>query len=162
MQQIRRMDLEINDAIKKAENSTNPHHLSGRCSVFCKSDCTHALNKGESIADVTAGLSKLIAGKIKELLVKVNAQNVLMIGGTARNSLVVDYLKENFPSLEVPESCYYFEALGAALWAYNTQKTHQLANFYKPFKPSFDTLKPINSIDTWLLSKNLSYVTTTS
>ncbi len=58
LQQIRRMNVNIKQAVELARTSENPHQLSGRCSVFCKSDCTHALNKGESIADVTAGLAE--------------------------------------------------------------------------------------------------------
>ncbi|HPO49375.1 MAG TPA: BadF/BadG/BcrA/BcrD ATPase family protein [Spirochaetota bacterium] len=65
MQQIRRMNVTIDQAIELSKKSVNPHELSGRCSVFCKSDCTHALNKGESIADVAAGLAKMIAKKIE-------------------------------------------------------------------------------------------------
>ncbi|HPK62940.1 MAG TPA: BadF/BadG/BcrA/BcrD ATPase family protein, partial [Spirochaetota bacterium] len=72
MQQIKRMNVSVEEAIALSRTSTNPHQLSGRCSVFCKSDCTHALNKGESIADVAAGLARMIAKKIHELIVKLN------------------------------------------------------------------------------------------
>ncbi|MDP3179640.1 MAG: BadF/BadG/BcrA/BcrD ATPase family protein, partial [Spirochaetaceae bacterium] len=52
LQQIRRMNIGIDEAVALAKTSEKPHQLSGRCSVFCKSDCTHALNKGEPVADV--------------------------------------------------------------------------------------------------------------
>ena len=41
LQQIRRMDLSVEEAVKLSNND-NAHFVSGRCSVFCKSDCTHA------------------------------------------------------------------------------------------------------------------------
>jgi len=45
LQQLKRMDLSVEDAMNIADGS-NPYKVAGRCSVFCKSDCTHALNKG--------------------------------------------------------------------------------------------------------------------
>ena len=46
LQQLRRMNASLDDAAQWAAIE-EPHYVSGRCSVFCKSDCTHALNKGE-------------------------------------------------------------------------------------------------------------------
>ena len=45
LQQLRRMDVSLDEAAQWAAE-TEPYHVSGRCSVFCKSDCTHATNKG--------------------------------------------------------------------------------------------------------------------
>jgi len=45
MQQLRRMGVTLEEAAKWSAN-TEPYAVSGRCSVFCKSDCTHAINKG--------------------------------------------------------------------------------------------------------------------
>ncbi|MCW9097900.1 MAG: hypothetical protein OQJ93_10965 [Ignavibacteriaceae bacterium] len=67
LQELRRMNVSLDEAARWAA-STKPHHVSGRCSVFCKSDCTHATNKGVPKAKVTAGLCKMMASKILELL----------------------------------------------------------------------------------------------
>ena len=45
LQQLRRMNVTIEEASRWAA-SDEYHPVSGRCSVFCKSDCTHAMNKG--------------------------------------------------------------------------------------------------------------------
>ncbi|HOL85575.1 MAG TPA: CoA activase, partial [Thermoclostridium caenicola] len=45
LQQLKRMDLSVEEAMAVAD-ARNPYKVAGRCSVFCKSDCTHALNKG--------------------------------------------------------------------------------------------------------------------
>jgi hypothetical protein len=124
LQQIRRMDISIDEAIGLARTSTTPHALSGRCSVFCKSDCTHALNKGIPIGDVAAGLARMIAKKIEELLVKIGARRVLLVGGTTKNDVVVGYLREVFERVDVPPVAPYFEALGAALWAFDTHQAN--------------------------------------
>ncbi|HOV12806.1 MAG TPA: acyl-CoA dehydratase activase [Spirochaetota bacterium] len=147
MQQIRRMNVTIDQAIDLSKKSTNPHELSGRCSVFCKSDCTHALNKGESIADVAAGLAKMIAKKIEELLVKIDSKRVMLVGGTAQNDVVVDYVRKNLSIVDVPKEAPYFEALGAAIWALRVKQDQIPAkgDYYKEKKSSFDFLKPLSN-----------------
>ena len=97
------------------------YNISGRCSVFCKSDCTHALNKGVAKADVAAGLTKMMAQKIIELTAKSKKQNALIIGGVSQNKAVVNHLYDSFNNLTIPDEAMYFEALGAALYALNNE-----------------------------------------
>jgi predicted CoA-substrate-specific enzyme activase len=116
LQQLRRMNVSLAQVSEWAAVE-NAHHVSGRCSVFCKSDCTHATNKGIPKSQVTAGLCKMMANKILELLKKVDRKNIMVVGGTAQNQVMVEYLKQEIPGLIVPPEAPYFEALGAALWA---------------------------------------------
>jgi len=74
LQQLGRMDLSL-DEVARMEAPEALHQVSGRCSVFCKSDCTHALNKGIPKAQVVAGLSRMLAGKALELLRRTFASN---------------------------------------------------------------------------------------
>ncbi len=67
LQQLNRMDVPLDDSSQTGA-SADPYKVSGRCSVFCKSDCTHALNVGIPIASVVSGLSDMMAGKILELI----------------------------------------------------------------------------------------------
>jgi len=116
LQQLRRMNVSLEEAAKWAAE-TEPYPVSGRCSVFCKSDCTHATNKGIPKSKVTSGLCRMMADKILELLKKVELRNIMVTGGTALNRTMVTYLKDAIPGLSVPPEAPYFEALGAALWA---------------------------------------------
>lgn len=145
LQQIRRMNVNIEQAVELSRTSENPHQLSGRCSVFCKSDCTHALNKGESIADVTAGLARMIAKKIEELLVKINAKKVLVVGGTAQNDVVIEFIRQNFEVVDVPKEAPYFEALGAALYALREKQSvlPERGSYFKDIKSSFEFMNPL-------------------
>jgi len=120
LQQLRRMDVSLDEAAKWSAFE-DAHHVSGRCSVFCKSDCTHATNKGIPRSQVTAGLCKMMASKILELLKKVDRKNIMVAGGTALNHTMIKYLEKDIPGLIVPEQAPYFEALGAALWALETE-----------------------------------------
>lgn len=122
LQQIKRMNLNADEAARLALEG-EPYNISGRCSVFCKSDCTHALNKGASKSSVTAGLSRMMAGKMLELSAKAKGEKPLLIGGVSKNKAVQKHLREKYPGLEIPEEAAYFEALGAAVYALE-QKTY--------------------------------------
>jgi len=148
LQQLRRMDVSLAEASQWAATEA-PYHVSGRCSVFCKSDCTHATNKGIPKAKVTAGLCQMMAQKILELLKKVERRNIMLIGGAARNSMMVSYLQQEIEGLIVPKQAPYFEALGAALWALENEtiaypETHRL---FKSEVDSFDTLPPLKDFE---------------
>ncbi|MBC2716482.1 MAG: activase [Desulfobacteraceae bacterium] len=124
LQQLRRMDVSLED-IEGWTDNEDPHHVSGRCSVFCKSDCTHATNKGIPKSQVTAGLCVMMSNKVLELLKKVDRKNIMVTGGTALNKMMINNLKAEIPGLIVPKEAPYFEALGTALWALD----HQTAPF---------------------------------
>ena len=149
LQQIRRMNLGAEEAIKLAENE-HPHKISGRCSVFCKSDCTHALNIGEPKGAVVAGLCRMISGKITELLSAIPQKNVILTGGVSKNKIVVKFLKEQVDKLLIPEESSYFEALGAAIYGLkqDTKKYPGIESVYKEGISSFEFLKKLStSID---------------
>ena len=145
LQQIRRMDVGIEKAIELAGSGTS-YAVSGRCSVFCKSDCTHALNKGVAIADVTSGLCQMIAQKIIELLAKVPHKRVLAVGGTARNRVVIDKLKQEIPGVHVPQEAPYFEALGAAIAAFEKGRSRPEQLFRKEHS-NFSFLPPLKDVE---------------
>ena len=124
LQQIRRMGLQLEEAVELAKQGT-PHKIAGRCSVFCKSDCTHALNKGEPRANIAAGLCFMMADKIGELIKDIKSDKSTLIGGGSLNTAMVKILKERLEkrggTLVVPDTAAVFEAYGAALWAVNNE-----------------------------------------
>jgi predicted CoA-substrate-specific enzyme activase len=116
LQQIRRMDLSLNQAVEMASSGV-AHKIAGRCSVFCKSDCTHALNKGELRENIAAGLCLMMADKISDLVKDLQSDFVIIVGGGSKNHAMVEILRKRFPRIEIPEHADCFEALGAAIWA---------------------------------------------
>ncbi|MEJ2657995.1 MAG: acyl-CoA dehydratase activase, partial [Desulfobacterales bacterium] len=146
LQQLRRMNVTLEEAIQFTAGA-EPYPVSGRCSVFCKSDCTHATNKGIPKSKVTAGLCQMMAQKILELLKKVERKNIMITGGTARNRMMIDRLREEIPGLIVPDEAPYFEALGAALWGLEHQTTTLSAtsDLFGKEAASFDTLPPLKN-----------------
>jgi predicted CoA-substrate-specific enzyme activase len=122
MQQIGRMNLSVDEAVSISLNST-PFRVSGRCSVFCKSDCTHALNKGIPKEQVASGLALMIAEKAEELLKKVPGGDIMIVGGVSRNKAVVEFMRKKHPDIYIPEQAPYFEALGAAIYGIRNNVT---------------------------------------
>ncbi len=157
LQQLRRMDVSLETAGQWAA-ATEPYAVSGRCSVFCKSDCTHATNKGIPKARVTAGLGQMMANKVLELLKKVERRDLMLVGGTARNQMMVRYLRQAIPGLVVPDEAPYFEALGAALWALeNTPRPFPgLANLFVAHQRRFDLLPPLRQFEDRVTFKSIS------
>ncbi|GFK95939.1 2-hydroxyisocaproyl-CoA dehydratase activator [Fundidesulfovibrio magnetotacticus] len=117
-QQLARMGLAVED-LPGLDPQAQPWAVSGRCSVFCKSDCTHALNKGADKSSVVAGLGRMMALRCLELLEGLPPAPVLLTGGCAANPFLVRFLRQELPALTVPPEAPWFEALGAALWAEN-------------------------------------------
>ncbi|MBW2656291.1 MAG: activase, partial [Deltaproteobacteria bacterium] len=144
LQQLRRMNVSLDEAAQWAAVE-EAHHVSGRCSVFCKSDCTHATNKGIPRSQVAAGLCKMMASKILELLKKVDPKNIMIVGGTARNRMVIEYLQQEIPGLIIPIEAPYFEALGAALWALENETAPYpgLSELLLTEVATFDNLSPL-------------------
>lgn len=126
LQQIRRMDLDLEHALEIAKPDASLR-ISSRCSVFCKSDCTHALNKGKDKGQVVSELGRMIATKIWELISKTKKNKITLIGGVSKNQVAVNYLREHVDSLHIPQEAAYFEALGAGLWALHNKKNHKIA-----------------------------------
>lgn len=144
LQQIGRMNIDINEALQLADEE-NYYVVSGRCSVFCKSDCTHALNKGIEKGLVVSGLCKMIADKTIELLAKQKSVKILLIGGVSRNKTVVKFIKEKYPLAAIPEEAPYFEALGAALKGLEKYSGIDSQNIFRENSNTFASLEPLTS-----------------
>ncbi len=145
LQQLRRMDVSLEQAAQWAVE-TEPYPVSGRCSVFCKSDCTHATNKGIPRQRVTAGLCRMMASKILELLKNLERRDLMLTGGTAQNRMMVNYLSQAIDGLIVPEQAPYFEALGAALWGLENSVAEfpGYKNLFRKVSSGFDRLAPLS------------------
>lgn len=148
LQQIRRMGISVEEAINSAQTD-EPHTVSGRCSVFCKSDCTHATNKGVPKGRVAAGLCKMMAGKVLEIIRQIPRQDIMIIGGTSQNSVMIDYLRKEITNLVIPKEAPYFEAMGCALWALNNETTPfpETENLFKKEQDAFFYLPPLKNFE---------------
>jgi predicted CoA-substrate-specific enzyme activase len=119
IQQIGRMGLDRDEAIQLSFGGAVVP-LASRCSVHCKSDITHKLNRHEATpADILHTLHDSMANKVIALLEKGRRelQRVLLIGGLTHNAAMVAALRAKLTGVDfavLPESPW-FEAWGAAL-----------------------------------------------
>lgn len=148
LQQLGRMGLTIED-LKNKYIEEEAYDISGRCSVFCKSDCTHALNKGIEKDRVVAGLCKMMALKITELLTSFEGKNIIMTGGISKIDPIVQFVDSSVDSVLVPENSGSFEAYGAALWALDneTVKIPPMEDLFIEGHTSFDFLQSLNKAE---------------
>jgi len=141
LQQIKRMGITHKeaDAITHVDKA---YEVSGRCSVFCKSDCTHALNKGQNKDSIVAGLCDMMALRILEHLGENVSKRVWLLGGCSKNTLMVKSLRRHIANLVIPEEAAYFEAFGCALWALEkvTTKIESKKHLFSGEKKSFSIL----------------------
>ena len=156
LQQLHRMNATLEDASRWSDAEV-PHPVSGRCSVFCKSDCTHATNKGVPRSRVAAGLCRMMAEKILELLKKIPKRHIMLVGGTAKNRMMVSYLRRHVEGLIVPEQAPYFEALGAALWALDhpTRPFSGQSSLFTQSATHIDRLQPLNAFRNQVTFKSM-------
>ncbi|MFO7881934.1 MAG: acyl-CoA dehydratase activase [Kosmotogaceae bacterium] len=139
LQQIERMGISL-DYANTVDTEKN-YELSSRCSVFCKSDCTHALNKGIDKDQVLNGLGKVMASKIIELAHKAGAKSIMLVGGVSKNELMKKHLRKTL-DIVVPKEALYFEAYGSKLWGEQNNITQKSSGkIFKDFELSF-TLHP--------------------
>jgi predicted CoA-substrate-specific enzyme activase len=151
MQQLGRMGLSPEEAVT-CGRAESPYKVSGRCSVFCKSDCTHAMNKGVPKGRIVAGLSEMMAGKILELLRQVRGKRVMLVGGTARNDVMTASLRKEIDHLIIPQEAAYFEALGSAVWALDREPgpVPDMGTLFRSGESSFTCLEPLEAFTGWV------------
>ncbi len=119
IQQIERLGVSLPEAISLAQKGTKTD-LAYRCSVHCKSDITHKLNRGESsIEDLLASVLASMVNKVKGLIFqsRVDVKRMLVIGGVSLNDAFIKILKEEIDDIEViiKDVSSVFEAFGTAL-----------------------------------------------
>ncbi len=119
VQLVGRMGLDLDAAIQLS-SSGKVVPLASRCTVHCKSDITHKLNRHEATpADILKTLHDSMAGKVIALLEKgqIPLRRVLLIGGATHNDSLLQALRQKLPTtafVTLHESPW-FEAWGAAL-----------------------------------------------
>jgi predicted CoA-substrate-specific enzyme activase len=119
IQQIDRLNLTLQEAIQLALKGKKTE-LASRCSVHCKSDITHKLNRGEaSVEDLLTSVLASMVSKVQVLMIqsRVNVKRMLVIGGVSLNEAFMKILGEELPGINIvtKEVSPVFEAYGTAL-----------------------------------------------
>jgi len=123
-QLVERFDLSIEEASDLCAEEGAPAALSGRCPVILKTDMTHLANKGESRAQILAGLYDAVCENVQVLIKpSVSPPNLVLIGGVNRSKRIRGHFRNfvekhemNFIDVDVDDALF-FEALGNAVLA---------------------------------------------
>ncbi|MHA1555316.1 MAG: acyl-CoA dehydratase activase [Candidatus Heimdallarchaeota archaeon] len=119
IQQIDRLGLSLPEAIQLALKGKKTE-IASRCSVHCKSDITHKLNRGEALVEdlLTSVLASMVS-KVQAMIIqsRVDAKRMLVIGGVSLNEAFIKILREELPKVNIviKEVSPVFEAYGTAL-----------------------------------------------
>lgn len=150
VQQFQRMGMNLQEGIAAGKNGKKVN-LASRCSVHCKSDATHKLNKGEcSTDDIACSLIYDLSEKVSKMVASSGwpSKKIMIVGGLSLNHLFVETLKEKFPDslLIVPEQGPCLEAFGASLFAadLNGGNKTSITELFHPVLSGFRTLNPLS------------------
>jgi len=113
------LDITLEEAIELGKKGKKIE-LASRCSVHCKSDVTHKLNRGEaSIEDILTSVLASMVNKVLGLITqsRVDVKRLLLIGGISLNEAFVQILQEELGEIEVviKDVSSVFEAYGTSL-----------------------------------------------
>ncbi len=126
--QMTRLGLSIEDYSDLVSRAESVPRISGRCSVFAKTDIIHRQQEGVAVEDILLGLCYAMAKSFKALIVRglpVEAP-VALAGGVALNAGVVRAMRDVFGLAEDELLCgdeaLFAQATGAALHARGGEK----------------------------------------
>lgn len=135
--QMYRLGLKTEDYSKIAEKAVSVPRLSGRCSVFAKTDIIHRQQEGVPTPDILLGLCYATIRNLKSTVIKnlPVEKPLALCGGIIHNSGVIKAVKdifeledEEFIALEDSE---YIQAIGAASMAKENTASFSLQNCYE-------------------------------
>jgi len=150
VQQFKRMDLSLEDGIQQSYCG-KAVQLATRCSVHCKSDVTHKLNKAEcSTADIATSLIADLAHKIYRMidLAQWPANKIVVCGGVSANKAFLAKLSSSLQGKELIalEQSPYLEAYGAALLASGLSNTEVVPRKEQWLRPKIFSLPTTNRL----------------
>lgn len=154
VQQFQRMGLSLEQGIDASYHGREVE-LATRCSVFCKSDITHKLNKGEhSKSDIARSLIEDLVRKVVRLIdaAKWPASSMVLSGGLMLNRAFAEALRRSLSerkiAIQVEDAC--LEALGASLFASDASGSSAEGNGVATVKatgPNHGHLKPLREAE---------------
>ncbi len=121
--QMERLGARIEDYSRLVARASYVPRLSGRCSVFAKTDIIHRQQEGVPVEDILLGLCYALVKSYKALIVRnlPVERPVALSGGCLRNQGVVSAVRSVFGldehELLIDEGQLFFQAAGAALHA---------------------------------------------
>ncbi len=125
--QMYRLGLRIEDYSTIIENATTVPRISGRCSVFAKTDIIHCQQEGMPTADILLGLCYATIRNLKATIIKNMPveKPLALCGGIVKNKGVIKAVKDIFELKDgdflVSDDYVFVQAIGAAQYAFESK-----------------------------------------
>lgn len=124
------LELSLDELGREAVRAANPAQISSQCVVFAESEVVSLKAKGESKANISAGVHYATARRIKNLINRLDIENtVLFTGGVSNNEGMAKALEEVL-RIELGRTRLdrtLTGALGAAIYAAHFHETGETA-----------------------------------
>jgi predicted CoA-substrate-specific enzyme activase len=168
-QQASRLGYNIEDVGKIVSKAGKSSRIAGRCSVFAKSDMIHVQQKGDQPPEILKGLCDAVVRNFKGSITRGKKTDppVIMLGGVAMNSGIIEAMEEAFElgdgELIVPGYYAWMGAIGSAFIereegdkqldteSFNGLNLEALENYLTNIKADFTIKEPLNFDNTILL-----------
>ncbi len=112
----RALEASVDEMSKITLQSTQTLSMNAQCAVFGESEVVSLIHQRTPKPDIARAVMNAIAGRVASIARMVGLEeDVVMVGGMARNAGFVDSLKKSIDmNVVVPEDPDYIGALGAA------------------------------------------------
>jgi predicted CoA-substrate-specific enzyme activase len=112
----RALEITVEEMARLSSTSNQSISLNAQCAVFGESEVISLIHQRVAKQDIAKAVHDAVAGRIASLARAVGLeQDIVMIGGVAKNDGLVDALKKEIDmDLIVPQDPEYMGALGAA------------------------------------------------
>jgi predicted CoA-substrate-specific enzyme activase len=123
------LGIKVEDMGKISLTSSHKVQISNFCTVFAQQEVVSRLSEGVPMEDILAGLHDALASRVASLARRVGIeQDVVLTGGVAKNTGVVQAMRENLGcDFLIPDDPLITGALGAAILA----KEHAIRSLAK-------------------------------
>jgi predicted CoA-substrate-specific enzyme activase len=89
------LEMPLDELIRASLGSGNPLPIASQCVVFAESEIVSLINEGCDKFDIFAGVASSVAARIAGLVRRIDViEEVALVGGVAKNSIVVRDLEE--------------------------------------------------------------------
>ncbi|MCP4181671.1 MAG: hypothetical protein GY756_28225 [bacterium] len=154
IQQFQRMGYSLDEGLLACSDGEKVN-IATRCSVHCKSDATHKLNKRECFPkDIARSLVYDLAKKVTKLIdsSRWSSKKILLAGGLSLNFPFVDDLKSllNDSDIVTISESHYLEAFGASLISRDSnvkRKDNNELKLIEEDRSFFQRHKPLNEFE---------------
>jgi predicted CoA-substrate-specific enzyme activase len=119
------LELPLEQVGELSLTSHSPVQITSQCGVFAESEVITYVNDGIDRADIIAGISRSVAGKITSLIRRIAViEPLAMVGGVAKNQGVTRFLEQELglKMTELEFDPQNVGALGAAIIAQERKK----------------------------------------